>query len=79
MRNNMVLKGCNCLDSFNKQDLIKAIKDLITVRNREIDFVRTKAPATPKEKEFVISDIRKEISRLNNLNTDIENTQDCTK
>lgn len=73
----MTLKGCNCLDTFNKQDLIKVIKELITIRNRQIDFVRTKAPATTKEKEFVISDIRKEISNLNSLNTDIENTPDC--
>jgi len=73
----MALKGCNCLDTFNKQDLTKAIKELILIRNRQIDFVRTKAPATIEEKEFVISDIRKEISNLNNLNTDIENTPDC--
>lgn len=73
----MTLKGCNCLDTFNKQDLTKLIKELITVRHRQIDFVRAKAPATIKEKEFVISDIRKEISNLNSLNTDIENTPDC--
>lgn len=73
----MVLKGCNCLDTFDKQDLTKAIKELIIIRNRQIDFIRAKAPATKEEKEFVISDIRKEISNLNNLNTDIENTPDC--
>lgn len=73
----MVLKGCNCLDAFNKKDLTKVIKELITIRNRQIDFVRTKAPVTTKEKEFVVSDIIKEINNLNNLNTDIENTPDC--
>lgn len=30
-------------------------------RLRQIDFIRTKAPAATKEKEFVISDIRKKI------------------
>jgi hypothetical protein len=74
----MTLKGCNCLDTFNKQDLTKGIKEIINIRYKQIDFIRTKAPATTKEKEFVISDIRKEISNLTNLNTDIENTPDCT-
>lgn len=73
----MTLKGCNCLDTVNKQDLTKGIKELITIRHRQIDFIRTKAPASNEEKEFVISDIRKEINNLNNLNTDIENTPDC--
>lgn len=73
----MTLKGCNCLDSFNKEDLKNAILELIIVKNRQIDFVRTKAPATKDEKEFVISDIKKEIANLKNLNTDIENTPDC--
>jgi hypothetical protein len=73
----MVLKGCNCLNSFNKQDLTKGIKELINIRHKQIDFIRTKGPVTTKEKEFVISDVRKEIDNLSNLNTDIENTPDC--
>lgn len=72
----MVLKGCNCLDAFNKQDLTKAITELVIINNRKIDFIRTKAPATQKEKEFVITDIKKEINNLNNLKMDIENTPD---
>ncbi len=73
----MVLKGCNCLDAFNKKDLMKAILELVIVRNRQIYFVRNKAPATKEEKEFIISDIRKEINNLNELNKEIENTPDC--
>ena len=55
----MVLKGCNCLDTFNKQDLAKAITEPIIINNRKIDFIRTKAPATKQEKEFVVQTLNR--------------------